>query len=232
MPPNTQTGYRISLFLKKERKGTGLKISREVAFMAAHCFKNGELRIGLRLQVEDGPVAKVADFNHASDLVLLALDDTSSPLGGWAYGGKCRRGDAWQAVPYTSPKPLLGHVLDPRAVYHEDDDLTVKALRLQCRQPINERTHYAGSPVEPHGRTAPSVVLGLMVKPWNRPVGDDEAFAISVKEAMAIFGLLMPSGAARRSTNHASANGDSGSGPALGVWWTVQSRRPSNRGGS
>lgn len=226
MLSNTQTGYRIDVFLKRKRIGTGLRISRSVAFMAAHCFKKSELTIGLRLRVKDGPVAEVTDFNHASDLVLLTLDDSGAPLGGWAFGNKCRRGDPWRAVSHTDPKPLSGYVLDPRAIYHEEPDLTVKALRLQCERPINKRAPYAGSPIEPHGRTS-STVLGLMVRPWKAPLSDDQAFAISVKEAMALFGLLRPSGTSRHS-NHTSTQGDPRSRHMLGVWWTGLRRRPPN----
>jgi hypothetical protein len=231
VPSNTQAWYRIEVFLKKKRVGTGLRVTRTIAFTAAHCFTGGVLKVGLNLRLEDGTAAEVSDFNIASDLVLLTLDDRHSTLGKWNSVGKCNRNDPWRALSHSDPKPLSGHVLDPSATYHKDGDVKVKALWLQCERPVGDRASYAGTPVEPHGPSAPATALGLMVRPpLQRLVENDHAFAISVKEAMELFGLLRPTGMARRSASPAQEGAVRRQ--SLGVQWTGRKRPRSIGGGA
>lgn len=190
--------HLIELYLAGKRIGSGLRIARTFALTTVATLGRDVLATKPLLHLRDGTPAHVLWGNTPSDLALLRLElnGTTGPLP-TTYFGEAREGQPWRATVSVDPKPLTGSVVEPEAVYHDGPHLKVKALRLRCERTLRDPAAYAGSPIEETRQVEPPVVFGLLVKPRETSAQEgDEAFAISVKEALRLFDnykLALPS---------------------------------------
>jgi len=181
--------HLIELYLAGKRIGSGLRIARTFALTTAHALGQDALTTKPTLHLRDGTPAHILWGNAPSDLALLRLEpnDTTDPLPSTTFG-EAQAGQSWRATVSVGPKPLVGSVVESDALYHDGPDLKVKALRLRCERTLGDPAAYAGSPIEETRQVDPPVVFGLLVKPKGTSnQAGDEAFAISVKEALRLF---------------------------------------------
>ncbi|MFJ6898316.1 hypothetical protein [Streptomyces hokutonensis] len=181
--------HLIELYLAGTRIASGLRIARTFALTAAHSLGRDVLTAKPTLYLRDGTPAHILWGNTPSDLALLRLElnGTTGPLSTTNFG-EAQAGQLWRATVSVDPKPLVGKVVEPDAMYHDGPNLKVKALRLRCERTLRDPSAYAGSPIEETRQVDPPVVFGLLVKPRGASSEEsDEAFAISVKEALRLF---------------------------------------------
>ena len=189
--------HLIELYLTGKRIGSGLRIARTFALTTAHSLGHDVLTAKPTLHLRDGTPAYILWGNIPSDLALLRLElnGTTGPLPTTCFG-EAQEGQPWRATVSIDPKPLMGSVVEPDALYHDGPNLRVKALRLRCERTLRDPAAYAGSPIEETRQVDPPVVFGLLVRPRETSAEEsDEAFAISVREALRLFGykLSLPS---------------------------------------
>lgn len=223
--------HLIELYLAGKRIASGLRIARPFALTTAHALGRDVLEARPSLHLRDGTPAQILWDNTPSDLALLRLElnGSTGPLATTTYG-EAQRGQAWRATVSVDPKPLTGSVMEPEAVYHEGPHLTVTALRLRCERVLRDPAAYAGSPIE-ETRQDPPVVLGLLVKPRDAAQpGTDEAFAISVAEALRLFSDVTGGKKAEKRTRPHQVLRDRGYGTVRPRWTKSapgrQARRP------
>lgn len=222
--------HLIELYLAGKRIASGLRIARPFALTTAHALGQDVLTTKPLLHLRDGTPAQILWGNTPSDLALLRLElnGTTGPLATTTYG-EAQQGQAWRATVSVDPKPLTGSVVEPDAVYHDGPHLTVKALRLRCERVLRDPAAYAGSPIE-ETRQDPPVVLGLLVKPRDTPPREsDEAFAISVAEALRLFDDVTGGRKAEKRTRANQVLHDRGYGSVRPRWTRTDPNRRTRR---
>ncbi|MEV7733304.1 hypothetical protein ACIF85_26095 [Streptomyces sp. NPDC086033] len=222
--------HLIELYLAGRRIASGLRIARPFALTTAHALGPDVLTTKPLLHLRDGTPAHILWGNTPSDLALLRLElnGTTGPLATTAFG-EAHEGQSWRATVSVDPKPLTGSVVEPEAVYHDSPHLTVTALRLRCERVLRDPAAYAGSPIE-ETRQDPPVVLGLLVKPRDAsPRESDEAFAISVTEALRLFNDVTGGKKAEKRTRANQVLHDRGYGSVRPRWTRTEPNRRARR---
>jgi len=223
--------HLIELYLAGKRIGSGLRIARTFALTTAHALGRDVLATKPTLYLRDGTPAHVLWGNTPSDLALLRLElnGTTGPLPSTSFG-EAQEGQPWRATVSVDPKPLVGSVVEPDALYHDGPNLKVKALRLRCERTLRDPAAYAGSPIEETRQVDPPVVFGLLVKPKETSAqASDEAFAISVKEALRLFENVTGGKKAETRTRAGQILHDRGYGSVRPRWTRTDPSRRSRR---
>ncbi|WP_328976475.1 hypothetical protein [Streptomyces canus] len=218
--------HLIELYLAGRRITSGLRIARPFALTTAHALGPDVLTTKPLLHLRDGTPAHILWSNTPSDLALLRLElnGTTGPLATTAFG-EAHHGQSWRATVSADLKSLTGSVVESEDGPH----LTVTALRLRCERDLSDPAAYAGSPIE-ETRHAPPVVLGLLVKPRDTsPRESDEAFAISVTEALRLFNDVTGGKKAEKRTRANQVLHDRGYGSVRSRWTRTEPNRRARR---